>query len=407
MEKEDFFSDARSDLSGPLAGVRIVDATTAWAGPMASCLLADYGADVIRVVPPGDTGILWPPMLPGTERSFAEDAVNRNKRSIGIDLRRSPGVEMFLQLVATADMVVENFKPGTLDDWGVGYRQCKEVKPDIVYLSISGYGQFGPESARPGYDPGALAYSGWMALNGEINGPLVKAPTFLADDLSGLHAAVAGLSALHHRDATGEGQHVDVALLDSIIYQSNGYLTLGALDGPLDRWGSQVRVCAPTNCYECVDGYVYLALILDSHWVRLCDVIGQPELGKDPRVSTNNGRLENREEVDRVVAEWCLTRSKENVIALIDEAGIVVAPVNTFAEAARDPHILDRDMLQNTVLPTGESVPLTGPAAKFSRTPARVRHCAPIPAADTDLILTEIGVSRRQLDQLREAGIVG
>jgi formyl-CoA transferase len=225
--------------------------------------------------------------------------------------------------------------------------------------------------------------------------------------LSGLHAAVAGLSALHHRDATGEGQHVDVALLDSIIYQSNGYLTLGALDGPLDRWGSQVRVCAPTNCYECVDGYVYLALILDSHWVRLCDVIGQPELGKDPRVSTNNGRLENREEVDRVVAEWCLTRSKENVIALIDEAGIVVAPVNTFAEAARDPHILDRDMLQNTVLPTGESVPLTGPAAKFSRTPARVRHCAPIPAADTDLILTEIGVSRRQLDQLREAGIVG
>lgn len=406
MDKEDFYRYARSDLSGPLAGIRVLDTTTAWAGPMAACLLADYGADVVRVAMPGDQGLSWKPLIAGTSRSFAEETVNRNKRSVTIDLRKPKGAETFLTLVSSADVVIENFKPGTLAGWGVGYEHCRLVKPDLVYVSLSGWGQFGPESERPGYDPGALAHSGWMALNGSIGGPPTKAPTFLADDLSGLHAALGALSALRHRDATGEGQHVDVSLLDSILYQSNGYLTLGATGDPLERWGSQVRVCAPTNCYQCRDGYVFIALILDSHWIRLTEVLGCPELGTDPRYLTNEDRVAHRSEVDALVVDWCRDRSKEEVVAVIDAAGIVISLVNTFADAARDPHVLERDMLQPTELADGSLAPLTGPAAKFSRTPVRVRHGAPSPNQHTDEILAEVGVTREQLELLRQAGVI-
>tara|TARA_Y100000768_G_scaffold159877_1_gene119502 strand:- start:8235 stop:9458 length:1224 start_codon:yes stop_codon:yes gene_type:complete len=406
MKKDEFYKDARNDLPGPLAGIRVVDATTAWAGPMAACLLADYGADVIRVAMPGDEGLDWKPWIGATNRSFAEETVNRNKRSVSIDLREAEGAETFLTLVASADMVIENFKPGTLARWGVGYEECRKTKADIVYLSVSGWGQFGPESERPGYDPGALAHSGWMALNGSKDGPPSKAPTFLADDLSGLHGALAGLAALRHRDATGEGQHVDVSLLDSIIYQSNGYLTLGATGGSLERWGSEVRVCAPTNCYECLDGHVFMALILDSHWVRLTEVLGCPELGSDPRYLTNADRLAHRSEVDLLVAHWCRERTKREVVSAIDAAGIVISSVNTFADAAQDPHVLERDLLQETRLVDGSSAPLTGPAAKFSRTPVKVRHGAPLPNQHTDEILAEVGVTQEQLEALRAAGII-
>lgn len=406
MNKDEFYKDARDDLPGPLAGIRVVDATTAWAGPMAACLLADYGADVIRVAMPGDKGLNWKPWIGGGNRSFAEETVNRNKRSVSVDLREAAGAETFLTLVASADMVIENFKPGTLARWGVGYEECRKTKPDIVYLSVSGWGQFGPESERPGYDPGALAHSGWMALNGSKDGPPTKAPTFLADDLSGLHGALAALAALRHRDVTGEGQHVDVSLLDSIIYQSNGYLTLGATGGSLERWGSEVRVCAPTNCYECIDGYVFMALILDAHWLRLTEVLGCPEMGRDSRYVTNEDRLAHRSEVDSLVANWCSERTKQEVVSVIDAAGIVISSVNTFADAAQDPHVLERDLLQETRLVDGSFAPLTGPAAKFSRTPVKVRHGAPLPNQHTDEILAEVGVTREQLDALRAAGII-
>ena len=406
MDKEDFYRNARRDLSGPLAGMRVLDTTTAWAGPMAACLLADYGADVVRVAMPGTQGTSWKPLIGGTSRSFAEETVNRNKKSITIDLRRPEGADTFLTLVASADVVIENFKPGTLAGWGVGYEHCRAVKPDLVYVSVSGWGQFGPESERPGYDPGALAHSGWMALNGSVDGPPTKAPTFLADDLAGLHAALAALAALRHRDTTGEGQHVDVSLLDSILYQSNGYLTLAATGDPLERWGSQVRVCAATNCYQCRDGHVFGALILDSHWVRLTEVLGCPELGTDPRYLTNEDRVVRRSEVDKLLADWCRDRRRDEGISAIDAAGIVISAVNTFADAAQDPHVLERDMLQPTELVDGSFAPLTGPAAKFSRTPASVRHGAPHPNQHTDEILAEVGVTREQLELLRQAGVI-
>lgn len=406
MEKSEFYQNARTDLTGPLDGVKVIDCTTAWAGPMAGCLLADFGADVIRVTPPGDTGITWPPLIPGTQQSFASETVNRNKRSISIDLRVADGAATFLELVATADIVVENFKPGTLAGWGVGYEHCRQVKDDIVYLSVSGYGQFGPKSPQPGYDPAALAFSGWMGLNGSVDGPPTKAPTFLADDLAGMHGAMSALAALHHRNRTGEGQHVDVALLDSIIHQSNGLLTLGATGVDLPRYGSQVSVSVPTNSYRCTDGHVYIAMILDSHWQRMAELMGCPELGIAPGYATNNERLVNRDAVDGLVADWCQNQTAADVLTAVEQAGIVASPVNSYADAARDPHVLERDMLQDTVLRDGSTAPIVGPAAKFSRTPTRVRTPAAEPNQHTDEVLLDIGLTPDQLRELRGSGAI-
>lgn len=406
MDKADFYRHARDDLAGPLDGVRVIDCTTAWAGPMAGCLLADFGADVIRVTMPGDPGIGWPPLIPGTTQSFASETVNRNKRSVSIDLRMADGVEVFLELVSTADIVVENFKPGTLAGWGVGYDDCKKTKTDIVYLSVSGYGQFGPKSPQPGYDPAALAFSGWMALNGSVDGPPTKAPTFLADDLAGMHGAMSALAALRHRDHTGEGQHVDVSLLDSIIAQSNGLLTLGAKDVEMPRYGSQVAVSCPTNSYQCIDGHVFIALILDSHWQRLAELIDRPELAAAPGYATNNERLENRDAVDQLVVEWCSGRSTAEVMAAMETAGIVASPVNDFTTAAKDPHVLERDMLQETELRDGTSAPIVGPAAKFSRTPTRVRTPAPASNQHTEQVLADLGLSSERVAALRRSGAI-
>lgn len=407
MDRDEFFREARNDRTGPLHGVRCIEATTAWAGPMMGCLLADLGADVVRIDLPGTPGgTAWPPALPGTSLPLGHETVNRNKRSISLDLRRPEGRDVFLELVKGADLVLENFKPGTLAGWGIGYTDCRIVKPDIVYVSISGWGQYGPWSERPGYDPAALAAGGWMSLNGAPDGPPNKAPTFLADDLAGLHAALGAVSALRHRDQTGEGQHVDVSLLDSLLFQSNGMLTAGATGLPLRRWGSEVGVSTPTNTYLCMDGYVYVAIILDSHWRKLCELMGRPELAEAPGFATNVARLESRDAVNAAVSAYCADRQVAAVVDALNGAGIVCAPVNSYAETAREPHVVERSMLQPTKLSDGSTAPITGPAAKFSRTPTRVRRGAPVAGADTDAVLTEVGLSAERLAELRAAGII-
>lgn len=405
MEKSDFYRRARTDLDGPLHGVRVLDTTTAWAGPMVSCVLADLGCDVIHVDLPGAPDFAGP-KIGGTGLSFIGQTVNRNKSGVGLDLRRSEGRDVYLSLLATTDIVVENFRPGRLESWGIGYEDCRAAKEDIVYVSVSGWGQFGPWSDRAGYDPAALAAGGWMSLNGSADGPPVKAPTFLADDLAGLHGALGALAALRHRDRTGEGQHVDVALLDALLFQSDGLLSLGATDQPLERWGSQVNVTHPCDVYPCSDGAIYLAIALDSHWERLARVMAREDLIDAPGFATNDERIANRDPVTEVVADWCLTRTTGEALDAILSAGLVAARVNSFADAAREPHVLARDMLQEVDLHNGTRAPITGPAAKFSRTPTRVRRAAPEPGADTEEILTRIGLDAEQILAMRAAGII-
>ncbi|MFP6780809.1 MAG: CoA transferase, partial [Gammaproteobacteria bacterium] len=258
MQKSEFYANARSDLKGPLDGVVVVEATTTWAGPMAACILADYGATVIKVEhPEGEVGRRLPPFIPDSKLSIFNETVNRNKKSLSLDLRKPKGREVFLDLCTSADIVIENFRPGTMTKWGVGYSDVASVKPNIVYVSISGFGQFGELSDRVGYDPLAQNYCGWTSLNGEPDGASVKAPTFLGDDLGGLNGAMGAMAALHHRNKTGEGQHIDVALVDGLIFQSNGNLTAGALDMPIPRTGNEFSIAAPVNRFACSDGYVF------------------------------------------------------------------------------------------------------------------------------------------------------
>jgi formyl-CoA transferase len=409
MEKSNFYRDARKDIAGPLDGVTVVEATTTWAGPMAACLLADLGANVLKVEhPAGEVIRRLPPKLPESELMLPNETVNRNKRNITIDLHKQEGAEVFLRLVEGCDIVIENFRPGTLDSWGVGYSDASSRNPKIVYVSISGYGQFGPLSGRVGYDPVAQFYSGWASQNGEKEGLPVKAGTWLCDDLAGTHGALSALAALHHARNTGEGQHVDVSLVDSVLFASNGYLTAGALDIDLPKWGSQFEIAAPVNRYECTDGFVFAGVLLDTHWQRLADIMGKPELKTDERYATNFARIQagNRDDVDNFLAAWCKTKSTSEVENIFEQAGLPATRVNTYQEVAERSQTEARDMLQPIKLSDGKEVPLTGPAAKFSKTPTRVRDPAPPLGKHTKEVLLDIGYDESEINRLSEQKVI-
>jgi formyl-CoA transferase len=409
MEKSEFFRDARSDIPGPLAGVRVLEATTSRAGPMCACVLADLGADVIKVEDPqGEVARRLPPFLPDTNPpvSFAQATVNRNKRSLTLDLRTPRGREIFLALTQQSDIVVQNFRPGTLDKWGVGFAECRRVKPDIIYISISGFGQFGPIHDRVAYDPLAQALSGFMSLNGAVDGSPIKAPTFLCDDLAGLHGAIAALAALRHRAVTGEGQHCDVALLDAMLFQSNGYPTLGALGIAPPRMGNEFGFSVPANTFHCRDGIVMLGTLLDSHWKVLARLVGRPELGDDPEYAQIAKRITHRGECNAMVARWCSERTVEQVVEICAREAIACEPVQTYADAASNPHVMSRDMLQPTAQEGGASAPIVGPAAKFSRTPTRVRTGSAALGAHNDEILETLGINDAERKRLKADGVI-
>ena len=403
MEKQEFYANARSDVRGPLAGVVVIETTTTWAGPMAGCLLADLGATVIKVEhPAGEVCRVLPPKLPDSDLTVPHETVNRNKKNVSLDLKLPAGRNLFLDLCRNADIVLENFKPGTLAGWGCGYADVAAVKADIIYVSVSGFGQFGPHADRPGYDPIAQNFSGWSSLNGEPAGGPTKAPTFLGDDLGGMNGALGALAALVHRNRTGEGQHVDVALVDGLMFQSNGHLTAGALGIPIPRMGNQFAIAAPVNVYECTDGRVYGGVILNTHWKSLSGLLGRADLGGLDAA----GRLARREELDSLVADWCRRHSTAQVVDEFNALGLAITRVNTFAESAVSEHVRARDMLQPTRLSDGREVPLTGPAIKFSRTPTRVHDAAATLGQHNAEIYGALGFDTAALARLKQDGVI-
>ncbi len=406
MSKEEFYREARSDLAGPLAGVRVLEIATTWAGPMCSTVLADLGAEVIKVeTPTGDVGRGIFPNLPGTDIGFAHATLNRNKRAIAVDVRRDQGREICLKLAAQADILVENFKVGTMQGYGLGYEDIRKVKADIVYVSVTGWGQFGPRYEDAGYDPLAQAFSGFLSINGSPDGPPTKAGTFLADDLGGLHGAIGAMAALRHRDQTGEGQHVDVALLDAMLFQSNGLLTLGAMGISPQRNGNEFGFAVPANVYDCTDGPLYVGVLLDAHWHRLAEILGEPDLAENPAFATREARAENRDICNMMLGDWLAVRTRQEAMDVLLEHGLAVAPVQTFGEAAQDAHVAARDMLQTVNFDGGGEAPITGPAAKFSRTPTRVRMAAPGLGQHTGEVLAELGFTDEERAQLIADGI--
>jgi formyl-CoA transferase len=375
---------------------------------MCGSLLGDMGADVIKVEhPDGEVARRSPPFLPGTDPplSFMQATVNRNKRSLSLDLHDARGRDVFRRLVATADIVIENFRPGALDHWGIGWEALRAMRQDLILVSISGFGQYGRDHARAGYDPLAQAASGYLSLNGEPEGEPVKSPTFIGDDLGGLHAALAALAALRHRDLSGEGQHIDIALLDAMLFQSTGYLTLGAMGVELPRMGNQFRIAAPARTYPCRDGQVMAGVLTDAHWKRLAALIDRPELADDPGYATTAARVARRETVDTLLGDWLAERSVDEAEAAFVAVGLPIAPVRSYAQAASHPHTADRDMLQATETEGNPAIPVVGPAAKFSRTPTRVRSGAPALGAHTREILDELGLSEEERTALDRDGV--
>jgi formyl-CoA transferase len=300
--------------------------------------------------------------------------VNRGKRSLTLDLPQKEGQEIFRKLAGTADVVVENFRPGTVANWGIGYLDLQPRNPQLVYVSISGLGQFGPESDQAGYDPIAQASSGWLSLNGEADGLPLKAPTFLADDLAGLHAA---------------------------------FSTLAAMGVELPRLGGQFMVAAPAGVFRCQDGSIMTGVLTDRHWNVLTKLIGRPELSTDPEWATAAKRVANRDEANALLQGYLATRRKAAIVSEFLEARLPVSAVRTYAEAAADPHVKERRMLEEIELEDGSIAPIVGPAAKLSRTPSRIRSAAPMLGRDNFEILKELGFDGQAMDSLRSGGVIG
>jgi formyl-CoA transferase len=408
MSKAEFYRYARTDLTGPLAGVRVLEATTTAAGPICSATLADLGADVIKVeMPTGEVNRRLPPFYPGTNVGAINGNINRNKRSLSLDLRKPEGRDVFLRIAAKSDIVVENFKKGTMADWGVGYEDVRKVKPDIIYVSITGWGQFGPNSDRAGYDPIAQAASGWMSMNGNVEGPPVKAATAIGDETGGLNGAIGAMAALIHRNRTGEGQHVDISLLEGLAGGAAGVpLSVAAMGIVPQRLGNEFGFAVPSNSYRCKDGWVYVAVLLDSHWKLLAPILGHAELAEDPNFAELSNRLTNRDACNALVAAWAAERTRAEALEVLLKAGLAVGPVNTYNEVANDSHIIEREVLQSARIEDGSIAIHTGPVAKFSRTPTRVRKGAPWIGQHNHEILAEIGIDAPSRERLKKDGVI-
>jgi formyl-CoA transferase len=349
-----------------------------------------------------------PPFLEHTEPriSFFDAAVNRNKRNITLDIKRPAGRDVFLELARRADVVVENFRPGRLAELGCGYEQVRAVKPDIVYVSISGYGQYGPYATRAGYDPMAQALSGLMWLNAVGDDPPMKTPIYVSDELAGLHAALAALAALRHRDVHGEGQHVDISLLDATIASCTGQPTLAAAGMPTPRYGNVYPFGSPSNVYRCRDGWLYAGVLLDTQWAKLSVLLGRPELAAHPDYATIPARMGRREELDKLVADFCAARTRDEVIREISAIGLPVEKIFTPAEMVDDPHVQAREAIQSARQPSGREVRVEAPPAKMSRTPVRVRRAAAQHGMDTDEVLAEAGYDEQRRRELRDQRII-
>ncbi|MCG7622373.1 CaiB/BaiF CoA transferase family protein [Epibacterium sp. Ofav1-8] len=376
---------------GALKGVKVLDLSRILAGPTATQLLGDLGADVIKVENPstgGDDTRQW-------GKSVAEDAdltpyfmaANRNKRSLALDISKPEGQDIIRRLAAQADVLVENFKPGGLAKYGLDYASLRESCPRLVYASISGYGQTGPNREKPGYDLMAQGYGGIMSLTGEPEGAPVKVGVGIADVMCGMYATIGILSALRHRDLTGEGQQVELALVDAqiawLINEGVSYLNTG--QKPLRR-GNEHPSIMPYGTYETRDGHVILAVGNDSQFRRFMAFLALEGLAEDPRFASNPARLENRGALNDILIPALRRYSTDEVITAMETAKVPVGPVKTLDQVFETDQVAARDMV--VTMQSGDTpLRLLGNPLKFSRTPVTYRKSPPICGADSDEIL--------------------
>lgn len=386
----------------------MLDLTRVLSGPYCTMLLADMGARVIKIEQPGhgdDTRHWGPPFLRGESTYFL--SVNRNKQSVTLDFKAPAGRRLLDALIARADVLVENFRPGTLDGQGLGHAALCARHPRLIYVSLSGYGHTGPRRDEPGYDAVLQGEGGLMSLTGDANGPPYRLGVAVVDIVAGMFAAQGVLLALLSRGQTGRGQHVDVSMLDSVAatltYQAGIALATGASPS---RLGNRHPSIAPYDTFEAADGSFVLAVGNDAQWGRFCTAAGFDDLLADPRFVTNERRVQEYESLGPMLSGRLRTRPCAEWISLLRAAGVPCGPVRGLGEVLADPQLAAREMIQTVAHPTAGALAVLGLPVKLSETPGAVRSAPPLLGQHTDAVLGELGITAGDIDELRQRGVI-
>ena len=389
-----------------LESTRVLDVTQFMAGPFCSTILADLGADVIKIEPPsGDSTRQMVGAIGAESPSF--NAVNRGKRSLIVNLKVPEGPELFKRLARSSDIVIENYRPGVMAGFGLDYGALAAANPGLIYASISGYGQTGPSRAKGGFDLIAQGVSGIMSVTGEPGRPPVKAGIPLTDLGAALFAVTGILAALHHRVVTGKGQHVETSLVEAgvalSVWEATEYFSGPGVPEPL---GSAHRMNAPYQAFRCADGYVTIGANTDRLFQRLCDVLGHPEWGTQPDFASNASRVRNRTTLAGLIESVMVDRPCRHWLSLLDAADIPCGPINDYAHVFADPQVLSRGMVLETDHPVLGRLRTLGSPIKMSATPADASRRAPLLGEHTDEVLAEFGLSRDEIAALRGSGAI-
>ncbi|GAB4205153.1 MAG: CaiB/BaiF CoA-transferase family protein [Tibeticola sp.] len=401
-------TDGASSPTGPLAGLKVLELGQLIAGPFAAKTLADFGAEVIKIEPPGSGDPLrrWRLLKDGT--SVWWQVQSRNKRSLALDLRQREAQDIVRRLAAEADVLIENFRPGAMEGWGLGPEVLLALNPRLIMLRISGYGQSGPYRDKPGFGVVAEAMGGLRHLTAEPGQVPVRVGVSIGDTLASLHGVIGVLMALHERTRSGRGQVIDVALYEAVFNCMESllpeYSAFGVVREPA---GSALPGIAPSNAYRCRDGYVLVAGNGDSIFRRLMHAIGRDDLGQDPQLADNAGRVARVQEIDTAIGAWTAEHTVAEVLASLDAAEVPAGGIYTVADIAADPHYRARGMIERITLADGSALEVPGIVPKLSRTPGAHRRNAPSLGADTDAVLREVGLSDEQIAALRARGVVG
>jgi formyl-CoA transferase len=401
-----------ASFQGPLVGVRVLDLGTVFAAPFTASLLGDFGADVIKVELPkvGDAVRGISPVVNGVPGPWT--VLNRNKRCVSLDVRKDRGKELLKRLVERSDIVIENFRPGTLEKWGLGYDVLKQVNPKLIMVRISGYGQTGPYSGKAGFGTPCTAFGGVTYMQGYADRPPVSPPFPMADYVTGTFGAMAAVMALYHLNVNGEtqGQQVDVALFETVFRMLETAIVQYDLTGVVrERAGHALQESAPAGAFQCQDGkWVILVTSTERTFSRLAEVMGRTDMLKDPRFDTNPHRVQHREEVLALVQDWFSTQTYDEVVKLLDENGVPVSPIPSMADIFQDPQYKARQDLIQIEHPVLGKVTMPGIVPKFSRTPGAVRFPGPVAIGEhnVDVYQGELGLSVEEFELLKAEEVI-
>ncbi len=391
----------------PLSGLKVIEMGQLIAGPFAAKTLADFGADVVKIEPPklGDALRKWRLLKDGT--SIWWQVQSRNKRSLSLDLKQTEAQEIVRALVKESDVLIENFRPGTLEGWGLDPQDLLKINPRLIVLRISGYGQTGPYRDKPGFGVVAEAMGGLRHLTAEPGRVPVRVGISIGDTLASLHGVIGILLALQERHQSGEGQVIDIALYEAVFNCMESLLPEYSAFGEVRQAaGSALPGIAPTNAYLCADGgYVLVAGNGDSIFKRLMKLIGRDDLGNDPQLENNEGRVKRVVELDQAIGEWAKTLTTDKALEALDAVAVPAGRIYTVADIAQDPHYKARRNIETIQMHDGTKVEVPGVIPKLSRTPGSIRTLAPDIGQNTDEILRGIGLSDAQIASLKERGV--